>query len=182
MPIPNRFQTALQNETRDDYGPLARILYPHHEVHGGSTYQVSYKSPDANPIADDGTIEILIRCAAKEAHCTFEIAGGGDTEVVLIENPTVTDAGTGLTEHNMKRRSTKTATVTAFHTPTTAGGTTLHNSFEPGGVKNFASGGTARQSSEWMFEPNEDYLIRGINRAGNAQPMSIVVQWYEETV
>ena len=175
----DRTVLSLLNDSRCGYtGVQKRILYPHSEIHAGATFQVSYKSPNAAAIADDGTIEILIRTAAThEPHLTFVLAAGGDAELVLLEDPGVTAAGTGLTEWNMYRPHARTATVTAFHTPTLVGGTVFHNSFLPGGSGGNAPGGVARSGSEWIFAPSQDYAIRGINRAGNAQPMSLVVQW-----
>lgn len=156
------------------------ITVPHYEIHEGDTFQSSYKSPNASPVADDGTIELLITTAAKTAHIVFDVACGGDAELVVIEAPTVNDPGTPLVEHNMNRASGTAATVTAAHTPTVVGGTTIHNSFIPGGTKQQAQGGRLRVDTEWIFKTSTAYLIRGINRAGAAQPMSAGAQWYEE--
>lgn len=169
----------------DITGALATISTPHHEVHEGETFQSSYKSPDANPIADDASIDILLQTGGTEyGHLTFDIASGGTAEILLYEDTIVNNVGTALAENNMKRYSANVATTTATHTPTVANvGTLLHNSLLPGGAGpgQNRTGGTVRVDTEWPLRLNTNYLIRGINRAGNAQPMSNVVQWYEES-
>lgn len=163
-------------------GALAVIDTQHYEVHVGETFQVSYKSPDAVPIADDGTIDLLITTKDKFCHLLFGIAAGGDAEVLFYEGVTVTADGVALTRHNMKRTSSIVADANAHHTPTiTAFGALLYNDFLPGGNAGVSQGGVLRTNTEWILIPGIKYLIRGINRAGNAQPMSVMAQWYEET-
>lgn len=163
-------------------GAFVTISAVHAEVHEGATYQASYKSPDGAEIADNGVIEMLLQVGAKYAHTVFSISCGGDSEVALYEGTTFSNAGTALSENNMKRPSGAIASLAATYTPTiTLPGTLLLNDFIPGGTGPRAAGGTARRDSEWILKPNTNYLIRGINRSGNAQPMSIVAQWYEKT-
>lgn len=65
-------------------------------------------------------------------------------------------------------------------------GTQIESKIQPvfvaGGTSASAPGGgsTVRANTEWIFKPNASYMIRGINRAGTAQPMSVIVQGYEE--
>lgn len=163
---------------------LQMIDVVHHEIHEGETYQASYKSPDASNIADNGTIDILVKTGAKYCHLAFEIAAGGDAEILLYEDTTTSNDGTPLVEHNMNRGIADSATAAAFHTPTvTDVGTLLENRFVPGGAGGNSQGGsgTIRPGTEWILNINKNYLVRGINRAGTAQPMSNIVQWYEES-
>jgi hypothetical protein len=169
--------------TSDDItGAQAVIPTEHYEVHEGETFQSSYKSPDDGAIADNASLEILLQTGSAYPHMTFSVAAGGDCEVLFYEDTTTSDVGTALVENNMQRYSTNVATLTATHTPTVSGvGTLLHNSFEPGGRGPQAPGGTGRSNTEWVLDINTVYLVRATNRAGTAQPMSIVVQWYEES-
>jgi hypothetical protein len=168
-------------------GALVVINVPHHEVHESEMFMASRKSPDGAPIADDANLDILFRVgAAVNAHTVMAIAAGGDAELSLYENPTVTLDGTPLARVNMDRSRVRIATSLAFHTPTIgAVGTLLFNFFSPGGTGGNSAGGTgiiARPGTEWILRAGVDYLLRSINRAGNAQPMSDLIQWYEEGV
>jgi hypothetical protein len=167
----------------DITGALQVISTVHAEVHEGETYFASYKSPEGGDIGDNQKIEILLVTGAKECHLTFVIAGGGDTEVYVGENVTADDPGTALAAVNMHRNAAGVATATPTHTPTNASnGDQLENNLLPGGSGGNAGGGVARKETEWIFKPNTTYVVRGINRGGGAKPMSISLQWYEETV
>lgn len=176
--------TGSPTQTDEITGALVTIPVVHHEVHEGEFFTVSYKSPDANPIADNATIDILLQLGSKYAHLVFDVACGGTAEIAFYEGTTLNDVGTNLTEVNNKRHGGETATVTATHTPNVNNvGTLLFNVLIPGGagVGQARTGSNVRANTEWILAPNTNYLVRGINRAGNAQPMSNVCQWYEET-
>jgi len=158
------------------------IDYAHHKVHEGDTWESSYKTPDASPIADNANLDILIITGAVRPHLTFEGACGGDAEIILYESATASANGTPLANANMDRNNLSSGpTAAAYHTPTVTGvGNQLSISFLPGGTKNQATGGTARTGTEWILRTNTNYLIRITNRAGSAQPASLIVQWYEK--
>ena len=171
------------NLTQDLTGALAVIAYAHHEIHGGSTFLVSYKSPDAANIPDNGTIAFVITVHAKYAHMLFRAACGGDMEGELYEGTTVTaGTGVGMFEYNKNRASTKANTVGVRRDMTVvAAGTLLENEFIPGGTGGNAVGGASMARAEWILAPGTVYMVRVTNRAGNAQPMSLAVEWYEES-
>lgn len=162
-------------------GALATISTVHHEIHDGDTFQSSWKSPDASPIADNAVATMLLTTGARYPHLTFEIAAGGDAEVRLYKNPTVTDVGTVNPSHNMNDGSSKTATAMVTMAPTvTDVGEQKHICFLPGGTGGNSPGGTARQETEWILDIDSSYMIQATNRSGIAQPIGIVAQWYEE--
>jgi hypothetical protein len=157
------------------------IDYPHHKVHEGDTWESSYKSPDASPIADNANLDILIVVGAERAHFTFEGACGGDAELLLYEAATASANGTRLADANMNRNALNGPTTATYHSPTvTAAGNQLRNTFLPGGTRQQATGGTTRTGTEWILRTNTTYLLRLTNRAGSAQPASLAVQWYEK--
>ena len=155
------------------------IGYPHHKVHDGDMFQVSYYD---NAVADDANVTFLVRVGAKPAHMTFAGSVGGDAEALMYENPAISNIGTSLAEWCMNRVANKIPETTVFHTPTaTNDGAEMHASFVPGGAHpTQAPGGSARAGTEWILAPDTDYLIRIINRAGSEQEISLVVQWYED--
>ena len=161
-------------------GALATINTVHYEVHEGDTYQTSYKSPEGGDIADNGNVTLLVRVGDKELHLTFSVAAGGDCEIEFREAVSLTANGTALTPYNMRRSSSNSPTASAFQGPTYTGGTLLADYLNPGGTKNQSPGGTARNNTEWILAANTNYIVRGINRSGGGQPISIMLQWYEE--
>jgi hypothetical protein len=164
-------------------GALTTIDYPHHEIHDGGDFLVSYKSPDANPIADDATINLIITTRSRYAHMVFRSASGGDMEVELLDGPTVTaGSGNAMTAFNKNRASTRAATVGVRRDMTiTDDGTRIENELMPGGTGGASIGGASEQRPEWVLNISTVYAFRITNRAGNAQPMSIAIEWYEES-
>lgn len=165
----------------DEHGGLTVIDFAHHEVHEGHMYIASRKSAEGADVADNGTLILQITTGTRYAHFTFNVGGGGDTEVEFLESPTST-GGTALQSHNLNRNGTMTPSCVVVHTPSiSAAGTLLENFLIPGGVgANFSAGGMARKDTEWILKPSTKYAIRATNRGGSAQPMSIVAEWYEE--
>ena len=117
-------------------GGVVVVDFPHENVHKGITFQSSYKSPEGSDVADNAAVQLQITTAAnRDCHFSFEIHGGGDTEVELYEAPT-SSGGTALFVHNMNRaEGAMTPGSTVVHTPTvTNTGLRLHNSLLPGGA------------------------------------------------
>ena len=175
--------TVNLGETDEVTGAAVVISIPHHEVHEGEMFEISYKSAEGGDIADNGTIAFLLRTGAKYDHLVFGGNAGGDAEVEFLEAVGVVAEGTAMAEQNMNRTSVRTAVTTAFRDPTIAGGTLLFNVLIPGGTGGNSAGGSGavRVGTEWILAANQDYAIRLTNRAGNAQPMSLAAQWYEES-
>ena len=173
----------LVDLVEDLTGAMVGIDYAHHEIHEGSTFFVSYKSPDASPIADNASISFIITTHNKYAHLLARGSCGGDMEGLFYEGTTVTaGTGTAMTEFNKNRASTKVATVGGRRDMTVDTlGTLIENEFVPGGTGPQAVGGASSQRAEWVLALNTVYLVRITNRAGNAQPMSLALEWYEES-
>lgn len=152
----------------------------HHHIHAGVTFSTFWMNEDASPIADNNLFGIALQTGDKEAHLTFGVAGGGNTEATLIENPILSTTGTLLDIYNLKRNSGNGSSMTAWHSPTVSTGTYLMRYLLPGGWTNQTPGGMTREDTEWILQPNTFYVLAGINRAGSNQPGSISSQWYEE--
>ena len=162
------------------------IDFVHHEVHEGNTFQASQKSADGSPIADDASYDMLIITGNEaEPHLVFSAAAGGTAEVILYKNTTVSDNGAQIAVQNMRQslHGINLNTMRAFTTPTiTLVGNQMHIQLLPGGSGpgQGTTGGAAREETEWVLAINTNYLIRVTNRSGNAQPISIMAQWYEK--
>lgn len=151
----------------------------HRMIHRGLLFEVGYVD---ETVADNGVVELLITTAAsQDAHMRFIAAAGGDARVALFENPTVSAAGTSLSEINRNRNSSNTANTVVTHTPThSADGTQLMDHLLPGGSGFFATGGGAESSfEEFILKANEQYLFRVTNIAGTAQPVGVALTFYE---
>lgn len=164
-------------------GAIAVIDTVHHEIHEGEMVVVSYKSPNASPIADDATISFLIQTKAKTAHIVIRLSFGGDCEIEIYED-TVFTGGTG-TAMTVFNKNTNKATPSGYSTvrrdvTVTNVGTLKYNFFFPGGTGGNAQGISESTRDEWLLKPNTNFLIRGTNRAGNVQPGSLAIEWYEE--
>lgn len=170
---------SFNDDAKDDQiGALKTIPAQHYEVHEGETFTVSLLN---TAITNTSTIIILLRTAAKYAHLTFFASLGGDATLELIENPTVADAGTPMTEWNNKRYSTTEPTVTAFSAPSISVGNDPLEAFLPGGRGGNSAGGLLRADVEFILKPNEDYALRLTNVSGNTKGGCIIASWYEES-
>lgn len=168
--------------TDDITGSLVILDAPHHEIHEGETFQVSYKSPDASPVGDNATVVFTLTVGAnKTAHLIWDAACGGDFETEFYEGSTTT-GGTNMTPQNKNRTFPNANTVTVVRDPTvSAAGTLLENIFAPGGTGPQASGSTSGgQRDEWILKKSTKYTIRLTNRSGGNQPVSLRAEWYEE--
>jgi hypothetical protein len=165
----------------DPEGGLTVIDYPHHEIHEGNMFFASYKSPDASPIADDGTLFLQLTTGAlRTGHLSFAVSSGGDCEVELLEVGG-TSVGTPIQSHNMNRQSDNTPEGAVVVNPTIADdGIQLMNFLVPGGSGGNAGGGSMRLGTEWNLKLNQEYALRVTNRAGTTQQVSAALQWYEE--
>ena len=174
------FDIAHAFEFDEIAGALNVIDIVHHEIHEGEFFSVSYKAPDASPIADNATIAFALTAATKYIHLEAVAAMGGDAEVEFYEASTVT-GGTATTPRNHKRTASDNSDVTVVRDPTVnVAGTLLENAFMPGGTGGNAIGIVGNQRQEWILRPAITYVVRLTNRAGTAQPGSLAVTWYEE--
>lgn len=156
------------------------IDYSHHEIHAGNHYKAGYGVTDQSLDTDD-TVVVLFTTpdSTTWAHWTMTASATGFCRVDVYENPTVSAAGTGVTEWNRNRNSTKTATVVVTHTPTTSNnGTLMVRKFLGGeGFKTDFSG-EHRGDSEFILKQNEQYLIIATALADNIS-IQVGGDWYE---
>ncbi len=164
----------------DIVGALHAISVLHSKIHAGNTFFVSFKTADGAPLADDATLSFALTSGAKTLHIVSTGLFGGDGEKEYLEGSTIT-GGTATTVYNRDRASLTATTVTVVRDPTVnAPGTLIDNQFIPGGTGGKSLGGTSGPRNEWIFKASTIYVIRLTNRAGNAQPASLAVEWYEE--
>lgn len=157
---------------------LQTIEYEHHEIHGGSSFITSY----AVDLGNGATADLLITTpnTTKWAHVVFTIEHELEAHVYLYENPTVSDAGTGITTYNRDRNSATAATTTVKHTPTVDPVGTLIWEDHSGSGR--TTGGGSHSNGEFVLKQNEDYLLRITNAIANAANyIAVHIDWYEHT-
>lgn len=168
---------------------MQTIDYPHHEIHGGSAYEVS----DIVTLGDGALREILIVTpdTTKWAHMTISAATALKGQVEFFEN--VYDryvAGNALTPYNRNRNSSNTSGLLVCHTPADNSSSSSGETVEvrlgarawgaTGQGSNPGFGGGTRGTSEWMLKQNTSYLLRVTSQAAT-NVCSIELDWYEHT-
>ena len=179
---------------------LQVIEYEHHEIHSGSSFHVGYSVITAN--SDDDVTAILFKTpnTTKWLHMVATFNAGAAAEAIILEAPTLADAGDGSDKValNRNRNSTKTSTIQSLEdTPTVgsvttateaewtaigvSGGTELEHEYLVGGTGPKALGGVARGTQEWVLKQNTIYAFYLQNTGVNANAHSISLDWYEHT-
>jgi hypothetical protein len=159
--------------------PLVIADVNHVRLHEGRAFYVYYLNGDANPLANDASIDIAIAWASgKTPHLVFDVNCGGDAEFTIYEGAVVT-GGTSFTAINRYRPSTNTSSSAALINPTvTSTGTALTGEFLAGGTGGQA-GGAAAFSFQYVLSPLTTYLFRLTNRSGQAHMAHVMIEWYE---
>jgi hypothetical protein len=180
--LPLLFQIADEDgvtvEIDEIVNALVTITTSHHEVHEGEMFVSTYF---IETLADNAKLEMLLRAGANECHLFWAAAAGGNATLEIIDRVTVTDPGMALSEENLHRASGNLPLATTFHTPTVAAGDTILGPvLLPGGTGGNSSGGILRTDTEIIVAANSDIYFDLTNIAGNNQPASLLIEWYEE--
>jgi hypothetical protein len=97
-------------------------------------------------------------------------------------SPRAKGTATAIRNKNRPKQGIEVPTASVVRDPTVNdAGLLLENEFIPGGTGPQAVGGAASTRSEWVLKPGTVYLVRMTNRAGNNQPASLALEWYEES-
>ena len=112
-------------------------------------------------------------------HMSVYAACGGDADFYFYEG-CVYSGGTPKATPNHKRYSDKVWRGTMLDGPTISStGIELLAQFLPGGSGGNAIGGDGGFDMEWGLKPSTNYLLRIVNRSGQAQRASIGCSHYE---
>lgn len=166
---------------QDEHGSVVVVQDANHHLHLGHMFLSNMYGA---AVADDGYISVVINPqGGHNLHTTWVTAGGGDALTYIYKNPTLSSNGTELLQMVLNQPISTTPPAKLYHTPTiTNVGVALlpFPLFLPGGNAGIAVGNVIRQDTEFVFDKNTVYMIRVQNIAGNAQPLSIIVQYYYE--
>ena len=163
---------------------LISIEHDHHEIHAGESFSAHIQLD----VGSGNTLAIGIRTpnTTRWAHMTFTSTFESETEIVLWELATPWTGGTTFAPRNRNRNSGTAATVVVNTQPTvdTTNATILTAivfGTSSGGPQASVVGGETRGTQEWILKQNTDYAFIATNQAGEANEMSIIVDWYEHT-
>jgi hypothetical protein len=149
-------------------------------IHDGRMYEVSYKTPDGSPLADDSSFDFLFRPGSVHCHFSFGPIAANPLEVSFYEGSTIANVGTSLNVVGMNRDRSLPPAGTGYRSPdVSAVGNLLNNTLHVWGLSPLTPG---FPTPLWILAKNTDYLIRLINRSGSAQDVGIVIQWFEEAI
>ena len=160
---------------------MMTIDYPHHEIHGWSTYHICNTNL---AIPNNGTIDFVITVAwTKQAHTIFDGKNWWDANMELYESPTWVSWWTTLIPRNKNRDVWDWGNqVTALLNPTIWWTwTLLENFYIPWWSWFFSIGWSWWDRDEWVLSPWLVYLLRLTNVAWSTQPASLRAEWYEHT-
>jgi hypothetical protein len=176
------------------------VEYDHHEIHDGSAYHVHYSVTTANSDGDVTGIMFTTPNTTKWIHLVASFACSGAAEAIILEAPTLADAGDGTDKVvlNRNRNSSNVSAVQSLEDTPTVGsvttmneaewtavgvsaGTELSHEYLAAGTSPRAAGGTTRGGQEWLLKQGTTYVFYLQNNGASANTHSIDLEWYEHT-
>lgn len=156
---------------------LSVIDLPHVTIHEGFMYTASYRW---DALANGGTAWFTNIAGTPEfIHAEFEISVGGDCTFDIVEGGALT-GGTAVTSYNRNRNAATPAIASIlFHSGTVTGGTTIYQSFLPGGEHAFSVGGGARAESEWINLAGTTTAWKIVNVSGGQIRVAVEATFYD---
>lgn len=149
-------------------------------VHEGLRFKASYLVPHGSELANDAILNILITVGAKHIHAVPRLAAGGDCDLLMYKDTTVSNNGTPVGVVAKNQVESIASDVTVFSAPTITGdGSLLWSQFIPGGSGPMSQGGDWSEA-QWILKCNTNYLIRITNRSGAGIQLSFSLGWMEE--
>lgn len=146
-----------------------------HKNHNGMIFLL-YGNADLNL---NDVIEVLVQTDGSAVHFLWNITASDRIEIQFYEGPTFSAAGTAANIVNMKLGDPHPFTTTITTTPTLlTDGTEF---FDQVLVTGHKSGGASAPVTEFILQPNTDYLIR-ITADVNSDAVQYQLYFYEEDV
>lgn len=174
-------------------GAIKQVDYPHHEIHDGRHFEVTYSVADIGAqtasVADTISLSWVTPNADREIHMTVEYECTGGALFKFIEGKTgggATPQGT-VSALNNNRRSSNTSeiwdltlaaqAVVSYGATLFTGGTDLISEYLTGTAPAGAPASGGRSEAEFILKKNEYYQVY-LTETGNV-PGTIKIKWYE---
>lgn len=161
------------------------IDYPHHEIHGGSGYDITgFDDITTNDVID---FRVTTPDTTKWAHMVMEVSTESEYQTYLYETVVIDTVGAAVTPRN-HNRNYPDASVLAFDridntsvanadSDTDISGATVLGSETLGSGR--GTGGASGSREEWILKQNTIYCVR-IVCIGSGW-VSWHIDWYEHT-
>jgi hypothetical protein len=154
------------------------ISFLHWKIHDEELYITN----NFETLAASASVDYLLVSGAKDVHINFVVTGQTNIRATLKEGATCTALGATSTAVNLYRESSKTAAATFYYAPTgCTASTQLAQDIILGVNDRFAglSPASIRSNTEWVFRPNEKYLLRLENRDATTSVIKVDAEFYE---
>jgi len=138
-----------------------------------------YASHRFESVATDDTVLVLLKTGTMASHGFITVGTSGKCFLDLFENPTITDDGTPVNSFSLNRETPSSPVTEVFHTPTTTSEGTLLEYGMVGTAGKFTLAGGDQLGSHWWFKPNEEYLIKVINKSEETADFIVDYNWHE---
>jgi hypothetical protein len=204
------FESDLRGKISDDEWRHARIdasthaiqtvEYEHHEIHGGSSFHVSFANTTSADDDHRSCITFTTPAGTKYAHLIMTVSASSPAEAYILEAFSAIDEGEGTekTIYNRNRNSSTTSTMishaaspaagsvttwteTQIANAQLSGGTAIEHIILAGGEGPRSVGGTSRGTQEWVLDADKHYMFYIQNIGANANTHNISLDWYEHT-
>lgn len=173
-------------------GRLTTIAYPHHEIHGGSSFFVCYSVISLGAMTspnDTITLDFTTPNTTKWMHWIFAAKGTSGWRVRLIEAPSGGAASpTGqLSIFNRDRNSPTTSTITDgatagqvnYDSTLATGGTTLWDEYIYGSTSGQTGFAATSERDEIILKQNTKYQLSLFGT--DTDPATLCFSHYEHT-
>ena len=151
---------------------------PHHEIHEGEMYSLSY----VNSVANNAVLNMglfIPPTAVKFPHLVWSANAQGDFELTVRESVTLATSGTPLPEVYVRRTKVNSSGYGTFHTFThSADGAVLYDQLIAGGSGGNATGGETGGRFEFILAGSRWYSFALTNRGGTSKRMSLNLAFY----
>lgn len=170
MASPNIYNLATDN------GRYVSIPGEDIQIQEGRMYKINEKKVD---LASGSTYNIHIKTSANFFSFIQQIRmnfGDGPLDVVIRENPSVTDGSTTVPTRNLNRNSTDTSEVTIYNNSSSiSGGTVIDRIFIPSGKDQ----AFILEDGRWVVKKDADYVVQIVNNSGQLLTFSYNIVYHE---
>ncbi len=155
---------------------LQTIDYAHHEIHSGSSFNISTSADVANGANYD--FVLISPDSTKWAHILSVADVERESKLQIFEDVTFVGGG-DIDIVNRNRNSIKSNTITAVVASSVSDfGTKI---FETKVGSRRSTGGESRSEGEIIMKQNSNLLLRITNQSGSEGWVAPFIDWYEHT-
>ena len=176
MPAISRAAEILELANHDDSLTFIDIVHRHIHKKNFFDYQKRFLN-----LADDGTIELLLKATTKQMHLIITVDAEGKSYFDSYVGGTYSD-GTLQTSFNRFIDNAPAASGGIYLTPTVSTvGTVRFEKLILGGTGPQSTGASGGSRVESILDVNTELLIVITNKSGQAKDYGITIEWYEES-